>query len=110
MILASNVLVVTGVALVALATLGLIRLPDVFTRAHAVAKAETLGLALVFIGVAFRPEATWDVVLRLVLLLGFAFIGNPTAVHAITRAARRAGLQASSPGEEDPELQGEDGR
>lgn len=93
MIVASTVLVVAGVALIGVATLGLIRLPDVFTRAHAVGKAESLGLATVFVGLALRPEADLGVVLRLIALLGFAFIGNPTAVHAVTRAARRAGVR-----------------
>lgn len=89
----SNVLVVAGVFFFVAATVGLLRLPDVFSRSHAVAKAETLGLALVLIGLAARPGVTGDVVVRLVMLGAIALIGNPTAAHAITRAARRAGEQ-----------------
>lgn len=93
----SNVIVVVGVGFVAAATLGLVRLPDVFTRAHAVAKADTVGLALVLVGMMIRPGTTWDVTARLVALAVFAIIGNPTATHAITRAARRAGVRPWRP-------------
>lgn len=110
MTVVSDVLVVLGIALFAVAVLGLLRLPDVFTRAHAVAKAETLGLALVVIGLAVRPGTGIDVLVRLVGLLGFAFVGNPTAVHAITRAARRADVRPWRAGDPRPYDPGEGDR
>lgn len=102
MTILSDVLVVAGTAFVAVAALGLLRLPDVFTRAHAVAKAETLGLALVLLGLAVRPGTGADVAVRLLALLAVAFVGNPTSVHAITRAARRDGVRPWRRGDPRP--------
>ena len=65
---------------------GLFRLPDLYTRAHAASKADTLGagFALVAVAVQFGPGVE---ALKTVLLLGFVFVTNPTAAHAIARSA-----------------------
>lgn len=68
------------------AAVGLIRMPDVYTRAHATSKADTLGTVLTLAGVAVAFEAGVPRA-KLVLLALFMFITNPTATHAITRAA-----------------------
>lgn len=82
-----------GVVVLALGVIGLLRLPDVYTRAHAVAKAETLGLALVVIGLLVHPLTTWSVAVRLAAILAFALVANPTATHALTRAAYGSGVE-----------------
>ena len=46
----SGVLIVAGVAFLALGLVGVVRLPDYYSRTHAVAKVETLGMLLVFAG------------------------------------------------------------
>jgi multicomponent Na+:H+ antiporter subunit G len=93
MIVASYVLMSLGLLLIAISTLGLLLLPEIYTRAHAVATSETLGLLLVFAGLYFRPELDLGSAGRLALILIFALIANPTAVHALVRAARRAGIE-----------------
>jgi multicomponent Na+:H+ antiporter subunit G len=75
----------------AISVLGLARLPDLYTRAHGVAKSETFGLVLVFAGLLLRPEVDAATAIRLVLIVTFALLANPTAVHALVRAAFRAG-------------------
>lgn len=85
------VLITLGVFFLAVSALGLFRLPDLYTRAHAVAKSETLGLMLVFIGLFFHPQMDAASAWRLLFVLVFAMIANPTAVHALVRAARRTG-------------------
>ncbi len=91
MIIASTALISLGLVFLAVSALGLLQLPDLYTRAHAVAKSETLGLLLIFAGLFFRPELTADAASRLALVLVFSLIANPTAVHALVRAARRSG-------------------
>jgi multicomponent Na+:H+ antiporter subunit G len=87
------VLVTAGILFLAISALGLFRLPDLYTRGHAVAKSETLGLLLIFGGLFFHPALSPEAAIRLVFVLAFALIANPTAVHALIRAARRSGQQ-----------------
>lgn len=65
---------------------GLYRLPDVYTRAHAVSKADTLGagFALVAVAVTLGPGSTW---LKTALLFAIVFMTNPTAIHLLARSA-----------------------
>lgn len=93
MIVISTLLIVLGMVFIIVSAVGLIRLPEIYTRAHAVAKSETLGLLLVFLGLFFRPEIDVPSGIRLVLIVIIAVIANPTAVHALVRAARGAGVE-----------------
>jgi multicomponent Na+:H+ antiporter subunit G len=88
-----NALIVAGLAFLAISALALLIMPDLYTRAHAVAKSETLGLILVFGGLFFRPELDLESSGRLAFVLVFSLIANPTAVHALVRAARRSGAE-----------------
>lgn len=71
--------------------IGLYRLPDVYTRAHAVAKADTLGagFAVLAVGVTFGAEVT---LLKAGLLLAIIFVANPTAIHLLVRSAYSQGV------------------
>jgi multicomponent Na+:H+ antiporter subunit G len=93
LLVASWVLVLLGVFFLVASTVGLLKLPDLYTRAHAVAKSETLGLLLVFGGLFLRPELDLPSAGRLAFVLVFSLIANPTAVHALVRAAYRAGAE-----------------
>jgi len=73
-------------------TLGLLRLPDFYTRVHAATKCDTVGagailLALV-IHVAPHPEA-----LKIIALLILVLLSSPTSGHALARAAHDTGLE-----------------
>ncbi|ERH06431.1 MAG: multisubunit Na+/H+ antiporter, MnhG subunit [Halonotius sp. J07HN4] len=78
---------------------GVIRLPDVFARAHTASQADTLGagfaLAAVALTIGWGPTAV-----KTVLLLFFIFVTNPTAAHAIARAAYEEGIEPWTQGEE----------
>jgi multicomponent Na+:H+ antiporter subunit G len=87
----SSVFIAGGVVFMGISVLGLARLPDLYTRAHGVAKSETFGLVLVFSGLLLRPDVDAATAIRLVLILVFALLANPTAVHALVRAAFLAG-------------------
>lgn len=80
-----------GLFFMAVTAVGLLRLPDFFTRVHAVSKSETLGIALVLIGLTLH-EGTTLVSLKLLLVMIFVGFANPVGAHVLTRAAIRAGL------------------
>lgn len=83
-------LLVAGLFFLLVSTVGLIRLPDFFSRTHAAAKSETLGAILVLL--AGAVHIGWTTASFKLLLIAFLVaITNPTGIHAITRAAIRAG-------------------
>lgn len=99
------VLLVSGAGFLVISALGLARFPDFWTRAHAVAKAETLGLVLVFAGLIVLNRLGPGS-LQLALIAGFSLLVNPTAIHALARsAARRPDILRVAPkGERSPNL------
>lgn len=65
---------------------GLIRMPDVFTRMHATTKCDTMGAGLIFLGlILWKGLSLVSLVVFLVLL--FLWITNPTAAHFIAKGA-----------------------
>jgi multicomponent Na+:H+ antiporter subunit G len=75
------------------AALGVLRMPDFYTRLHAVAKAETLGVILTAVALIL-----WVGPGLLAVKIGFVavflFVANPTSTHAIGRAAFRTGVRS----------------
>jgi len=85
-------LLVGGVFFLTAGTIGYLRLPDLFTRMHAIGKADTLGALLTLLGVACL--AGWSfLALKLVIVAAFIFVANPTATHALSRAALLSGVE-----------------
>lgn len=74
-----------GFFFLAVGVVGLLRLPDVYTRLHATTKCDTLGAGLVLIALAFQSDFTSAV--KLLLITIFIWIVNPTAAHVIAKAA-----------------------
>jgi len=73
-------------------TIGLLRFPDVYTRLHAATKCDTLGLGMILFGVMLYEGATLSSV-KMAFIIGFVFLTNPTAAHAIARAAYKHGIE-----------------
>ncbi|MFC0299717.1 Na+/H+ antiporter subunit G [Virgibacillus soli] len=73
---------------------GILRFPDVYSRAHAATKSSTLAVLLTLFG-AFLYFLLTDgtVSVRLILGIVFVFITSPTAGHLIIRAAYRSGVE-----------------
>ncbi len=66
------------------AGLGMLRMPDAYTRMQAGTKASTLGNALILAGLGFyHPE--WS--LKLLIIICFVLMTNPVSSHALARAA-----------------------
>jgi multicomponent Na+:H+ antiporter subunit G len=89
-----GVLVIIGAGLVALAGLGILRLPDPLTRASAVSKAAALGLLLI---IAAAIIADWSPrsVIVLVLVLIAHLVTVPLSGLALARASYRSGTARS---------------
>ncbi len=88
---AGHVLVGVGSVLMLLAAIGVLRLPDVFSRMHAATKSASLGLACILAGTAFLLPAP-GAAFKLVLAMLFQLATAPVAAHVIGRAAYRAGV------------------
>ncbi|KAB7627481.1 monovalent cation/H(+) antiporter subunit G [Alkalilimnicola sp. S0819] len=67
-------------------TLGLLRFPDVYTRLHALTKADNLGLGLIVLGL-LPLAGRWSEALKLLLIWGLALFASASAAHLIARAA-----------------------
>jgi multicomponent Na+:H+ antiporter subunit G len=80
-----------GIFFLLVSAVGLLRLPDFFTRVHAVSKSETMGIVLLFVGLVFYQGL--DLIsLKFVLIVLFVAIANPVGAHLLTRAAVRTGV------------------
>lgn len=82
--LLSKFLLVTGVFFFFVGTLGVIRFPDALTRAHGSTKCDTLGAVLCLLALILQSGISF-VSLKLILVIIFIWITNPTAAHLIAR-------------------------
>lgn len=82
----------SGVFFAVVAAVGLLRFPDVYTRTHAASQSETLGAVLALGAVAITFGLDLSTVKTLLLVL-FMFITNPTAAHAVVRAAHERNIE-----------------
>jgi len=71
---------------------GMLRMPDVFTRMHAASVTETLGAALILIGLMLQAGLSL-ISVKLLILGVLIFIAGPTATHAIAHVAMLRGLK-----------------
>ena len=88
----SRILLGTGTIFLLIGAIGLIRLPDFFTRMHAAGLIDTLGASFVLAGLMI--EAGWSLNLaKLGLILLFLLFTSPTSSHALAHAALVHGLK-----------------
>ncbi len=81
---------------------GMLRMPDFFTRMHAASIVDTLGAALILLGLVLQAGATL-VSAKLAMIGLLLFFTSPTAAHALARAALARGLDpVLAPVEEAP--------
>jgi multicomponent Na+:H+ antiporter subunit G len=82
---------IAGSIFALLSAVGVLRMPDVFTRMQASTKASTLGLGCLLIGAGLQLGDLASTV-RLVCIGGFLLLTTPVSAHVIARAAYRAGV------------------
>jgi len=85
LLLGGSVFCITG-------AIGLLRLPDFYTRMHGAGVIDTLGAGLILIGLMFQAGLSL-ITVKLLFILFFIFITSPTATHAIAHAAHDRGLE-----------------
>jgi multicomponent Na+:H+ antiporter subunit G len=74
--------------------IGMIRMPDFHSRAHAAGITDTLGAGLILVGLMFQAGPT-QVLVKLIMVLAFLFITSPTSTHALMKAGYNGGLVAT---------------
>lgn len=88
----ASALLICGLFLFITATIGLLRFPDFFTRLHATGKGDTLAVLLCLSGMAVYEDNIVTSV-KIVIIAVFIFLAQPTATHAISKAAMRTGVK-----------------
>lgn len=88
----AGLLLITGAFFALVATVGLIRLPDVYSRMHAASKAGTVGSGLMMIALAFTAGDTGTAIRALAGVV-FFLLTAPIAAHLLARAAYKVGYQ-----------------
>ncbi len=98
----SNSLLVVGAFFYFAGTVGLLRFPDVYTRLHALAKADNLGLGCVLAGLALQALETDGLAaaLKLLLIWPLALAASAAVSYAIAQRAAALGVRPWQKGDE----------
>jgi multicomponent Na+:H+ antiporter subunit G len=87
----STLLLLIGAAFFFAGTVGLLRFPDVYTRLHALAKADNLGLGFIVLGLLLQASSP-ATALKLILIWLLALAASATVGFLIARRARQNGI------------------
>lgn len=89
----SWVCLVSGAVFCVIGGVGILRLPDIYTRTHAATITDTLGASLILVGLAVQagPGLT---ALKLLMVLLFLLYTSPVGGHALVAAAYSGGVRA----------------
>lgn len=95
-------LILIGGIMAVISAIGILRLPDVYTRSHAATKSSTLAVLLSLIGTFIYFWASENFIsVRLLLGITFVFLTAPVSGHLITRAAYRSNVKLADSSTED---------
>lgn len=87
----ASALVLGGAAACLFGAIGVLRLPDCYSRMHSASKAGALGAVLVLAGVA--AASSGEVAVEAMFALLVVLLTAPLAAHAVSRAAQRVGIR-----------------
>ena len=95
-----TVLLLSGALFSLIAAIGIVRLPDLYSRMHAASKAGTVGSGLLLLAVGIHSQ---DMSVLARALAGFVFfvLTAPIAAHLLARAAHKAGHRLTPPSVRD---------
>ncbi len=88
----SMLLLLAGAVFFLAGTVGLLRFPDVYTRLHALTKADNVGLGLMVAGLALQAES-WVVTGKLLLIWLLVLLAGASVAHLVAAAARQRGIK-----------------
>ena len=89
----SGLSIFIGIVALLIGSLGLIRLPDVFCRIHAVGMIDTAGASFIILGMMIYEGFTL-VTVKLLFVGIFLFFTSPIATHAVAQVAHKMGVEA----------------
>lgn len=97
----ADIIVSLGAFFLLVGSIGLIRLPDFYSRAHAQGKADTLGVMLIIFGLLLTQltEGAFINSFKLLIIIAFVALTNPTGTNALVGAAFRFRLKPWFKGE-----------
>jgi len=85
-------LLLAGAGFFLAGTVGLLRFPDVYTRLHALTKADNVGLGLVIAGLVLQAES-WAAMGKLLLIWLLVLLASASVAHLVARTALRKGIR-----------------
>ena len=86
-------LLLAGAGFFLAGTVGLLRFPDVYTRLHALTKADNVGLGFVVAGLVLQAES-WAAMGKLLLIWLLVLLASASVAHLVARTALRKGIRA----------------
>lgn len=86
------ILVIMGIMFILVGSIGILRLPDFYSRTHAASKSDTLGILFVISGLVVYEGLTLSG-FKLILIILFVALANPIGTHALARSAYQKGLK-----------------
>jgi multicomponent Na+:H+ antiporter subunit G len=90
--IAAWIFLIGGSFFVVVGGIGLLRLPDFYTRLHGGGITDTMGAGLILTGLMFQAT-DWLIVFKLVMILFFLLLTSPTSAHALSKSARADGIR-----------------
>ena len=84
--------ILAGGAFSIIGGIGLLRLPDLFSRMHAAGIVDTLGMGLIMLGLMLQGGFSL-ITAKLIIIVIFILFTSPTATHALAKAALHGGVR-----------------
>ncbi len=84
--------IIGGIFFMIVGTIGVVRMPDIYTRLHAAGMTDTMGAGLLLLGMCFQAGLTL-VLVRLILIYVFLLFTSPISTHALASAALSGGVK-----------------
>ena len=90
--IASWILLMAGSRFAVVGGIGLLRLPDFFSRMHAGGMTDTMGAGMILTGLMFQTGLSL-ITFKLVIITLLLLLSSPTSAHALAKSALRQGLE-----------------
>ncbi len=84
--------IIIGLCFFLSGTVGLIRFPDIYTRLHALTKADNVGLGCVVCGLALQ-SGSWAITVKLLLIWLLVLIASSASCHLIASSAMQKNIE-----------------
>jgi len=98
--IASWALLSIGGIFVLIGGIGVLRMPDLYTRIHASSLTDTMGAIMIIVGVMLQAESSLAAI-KLAAILLFLLLTSPTASNALASAALLAGQRSEASREQE---------